>query len=262
MITNNSVNDRSEPANPEMTIAARWRALLAHLFVVPTESAQSALVSELSNPKKAIVVAFANAHAFNLSADSEGFFHSLHVADYLLRDGSGLLLLSLLMGQNPGLNLNGTDFIPKLLQSNAGKHFALYGTQEPFLSAAVLAALDYLPTPSKFTLLDGFQAEQVYAYEAQKDKPAVIILGMGMPKQERVAEHLRAVLDYPCLIVCGGAIIDFLGGKIRRAPSWVRYIGFEWLYRLIVEPRRLFNRYIVGNPVFLWRALRLRLGAR
>jgi exopolysaccharide biosynthesis WecB/TagA/CpsF family protein len=91
---------------------------------------------------------------------------------------------------------------------------------------------------------------------------ALIVLGMGMPRQELVACSLRAQLDYPCLIVCGGAIIDFLGGKTARAPAWMRRLGLEWVYRLAQEPGRLFRRYVLGNPLFLARALRLRLAQR
>jgi N-acetylglucosaminyldiphosphoundecaprenol N-acetyl-beta-D-mannosaminyltransferase len=83
-----------------------------------------------------------------------------------------------------------------------------------------------------------------------------------MPRQELVARSLRAQLDYPCLIVCGGAIIDFLGGKTARAPVWMRRLGLEWVYRLVQEPGRLFRRYVLGNPLFLARALRLRLAQR
>ena len=90
--------------------------------------------------------------------------------------------------------------------------------------------------------------------------PALIVLGMGMPRQEQVARELRATLDHPCLIVCGGAIIDFLGGKTSRAPRWMRGAGLEWLFRLALEPRRLFKRYVIGNPLFIARALALAAG--
>lgn len=65
---------------------------------------------------------------------------------------------------------------------------------------------------------------------------------------------LRAALGGPCLIVCGGAILDFLGGKVTRAPRWMRRAGLEWAYRLAREPRRLWQRYLRGNPLFLRRA--------
>jgi N-acetylglucosaminyldiphosphoundecaprenol N-acetyl-beta-D-mannosaminyltransferase len=104
---------------------------------------------------------------------------------------------------------------------------------------------------------NGFLDAQAYAQLAAEHRPALVVLGMGMPRQEAVAAQLRGVLDYPCLIVCGGAIIDFLGGKTPRAPLWMRKAGVEWVYRLALEPRRLFQRYVIGNPLFLTRALRL-----
>jgi exopolysaccharide biosynthesis WecB/TagA/CpsF family protein len=87
----------------------------------------------------------------------------------------------------------------------------------------------------------------------------LIILGMGMPRQEIVALALRAALHRPCLIVCGGAILDFLGGRVPRAPRLLQGLGLEWAWRLAREPRRLFRRYVLGNPVFIGRALLLAL---
>ena len=51
-------------------------------------------------------------------------------------------------------------------------------------------------------------------------------------------------------------------GRIRRAPLWMREIGMEWSFRLLMEPRRLFKRYIIGNPLFLWRVVRRQLSRR
>jgi len=92
---------------------------------------------------------------------------------------------------------------------------------------------------------------------AAAHRPAIIVLGMGMPRQEEVAGLLRAALGFPCLIICGGAIIDFLGGKTSRAPAWLRRAGLEWAFRLALEPGRLFRRYVIGNPLFIARALKL-----
>ena len=101
-----------------------------------------------------------------------------------------------------------------------------------------------------------------YVELAQVYQPALIVLGMGMPRQEEVAAALRSTLNYPCLIVCGGAIIDFWAGKTPRAPLWVRRVGMEWGFRLVMEPRRLFQRYVIGNPLFLIRALRFTVRER
>ena len=110
---------------------------------------------------------------------------------------------------------------------------------------------------SAIHIANGFLQAASYAELAAAQQPGLIVLGMGMPKQEQVAVHLRSQLHHPCLIVRGGAIIDFLGGKVVRAPRWMRQCNLEWLYRLALEPKRLFKRYVMGNPKFLMRAAML-----
>jgi exopolysaccharide biosynthesis WecB/TagA/CpsF family protein len=56
-----------------------------------------------------------------------------------------------------------------------------------------------------------------------------------------------------------GALFDFLAGKVSRAPALVRRVRLEWAWRLILEPKRLFRRYVLGNPLFLLRVVRKRL---
>jgi N-acetylglucosaminyldiphosphoundecaprenol N-acetyl-beta-D-mannosaminyltransferase len=178
-------------------------------------------------------------------------------ADLVLRDGAGMAILMRLLHEVPGLNLNGTDLIPKILRLYAGRPIALFGTQEPYLEAARNVVTTRLAPGSECITAHGFLDTASYLQLAAQQRPSVIVLGMGMPRQEEVAAVLRGALDYPCLIICGGAIIDFLGGKTSRAPGWMRAAGLEWAYRLALEPKRLFRRYVLGNPLFLARALRL-----
>src|SRR5438132_512000 len=86
----------------------------------------------------------------------------------------------------------------------------------------------------------------------QNTRPELIILAMGMPKQEAIAVRLRAYLKSPALIVNGGAILDFLGGKVTRAPRWMQRLYLEWVYRLYLEPRRLARRYLLGIPTYFY----------
>ena len=193
----------------------------------------------------------------NCTVHDEAFYASLAQADILLRDGIGLAILMKLLNQPPGLNLNGTDLIPKILARYAGKGIALFGTQEPWLQNAREVIETRIAPSSHCVTAHGFLDAQDYLKLAAQHKPPLIVLGMGMPRQEQVAGLLRAALGYPCLIVCGGAIIDFLGNKTPRAPLWMRKTGLEWAYRLALEPKRLFKRYVLGNPVFVARSLRL-----
>lgn len=237
-----------------------WRQLVSGLVRVDSERGERRLLDNLAQPTQPTVLAFVNAHAMNSAATSREFFEALRSADVVLRDGSGMALLLKLLNLEPGLNLNGTDLIPKLLARYAGRRVALFGTEEPYLSRARENVAASLAAGSDCLTAHGFLPTTDYVRLAVAHSPALIVLGMGMPRQEQVARELRATLDHPCLIVCGGAIIDFLGGKTSRAPRWMRGIGLEWLFRLALEPRRLFKRYVIGNPVFIARALALAAG--
>jgi N-acetylglucosaminyldiphosphoundecaprenol N-acetyl-beta-D-mannosaminyltransferase len=240
----------------------RWSQLLEKIERVPGPSEGQALLAELSRPRAPSVLAFANAHAMNSMAVSVPFFEAIQSADRVLRDGSGMATLFKLLRMEPGLNLNGTDLIPRLICAFDGRGIALFGTREPWLETAWQRVRQDLAPRSTVISANGFLDAGAYAALAAEHKPALIVLGMGMPRQEEVAAGLRAVLGYPCLIVCGGAIIDFLGGKTPRAPLWIRRVGMEWAFRLALEPRRLFQRYVIGNPLFLSRALRLASASR
>lgn len=228
---------------------------------VQTDEDQKRLLVRLSRPSKPFVLAFANAHAMNAMVSSLPFFNAMHSADMLLRDGSGMATLFKMLKMPPGLNLNGTDMIPQLIRLFNGRPIALFGTQSPYLQRGLKVISRELAPDSSYICAHGFLDLAAYTELAQVHHPALIVLGMGMPRQEEVAAALRLALPFPCLIVCGGAIIDFLAGKTPRAPLWVRRAGLEWTFRLAMEPRRLFHRYVIGNPLFLTRALRLRLSA-
>ena len=241
-------------ASPEWR--QRWAVLLKKLVRVQTADDEKYLLQRLSQPERPFVLAFANAHAMNSLATSGPFFDALASADMVLRDGSGMATLYKLMHLQPGLNLNGTDLIPALFRHFNGRPIAMFGTQNPYLERGAEVVAQTLAPNSPQLSAHGFLHANAYVALARKNHPALIVLGMGMPRQEQVAATLRVALTHPCLIVCGGAIIDFLGGKTSRAPAWIRHIGLEWAYRLAHEPRRLFRRYVIGNPLFLSRALR------
>jgi len=233
----------------------RWYALVKKTRVVRDCDDENLLIEELATLNSPKIVGFVNSYAMNSVVKNTTFFNSLCAADILLRDGSGMAMLFTRLAMRKGLNMNGTDFIPKLLESYRGRQVAFWGTQEPYLSQAVLLA------QSKYgvkvvSFHHGFDPEQVYVDLAAEYKPDLILLGMGMPKQEKIAALIRDT-RMTTLVVCGGAIIDFMGNKIKRAPRWIRQLGFEWLYRLMLEPKRLYKRYVLGNPAFIFRLMRL-----
>ncbi|MFK0310287.1 WecB/TagA/CpsF family glycosyltransferase [Pseudomonas sp. NPDC090233] len=231
----------------------RWKTIIGKLRVVSDPVDEQKVLRALCAPQAATVLGFVNAHAMNLVAADAQYCQALSAADVLLRDGSGIAILYRRLGLAPGLNMNGTDFIPELLAAFSGRRVAFWGTQEPYLSQAAQRS-EALYGVQVVSVHDGFADVDTYIEIARQLQPELIVLGMGMPKQETVAARL-AEIGRPCLIVCGGAILDFIGGKVTRAPNWLRRLGGEWVYRLLREPKRLFVRYVVGNPLFMLRAM-------
>lgn len=235
---------------------SKWRNILEHLTLVEEEEVLDEYICEVLRKPSAHIIAFVNAHAMNTVVNNEEFYNSIMSSDTVFRDGSGLSHLLKACQYSPGLNLNGTDLIPKLIQQAEGK-VALLGTQEPYLTQAKHYISDGLNPSVELFTADGFQSDEMYIDLVKRNEPNLIVLGMGMPKQERVALQIKEQCSKPCTIICGGAIIDFMGGKVSRAPAWMRKLGIEWLYRLLLEPRRLFMRYVIGNPLFLWRTKKI-----
>ena len=223
-------------------------ALLDRIRIIEDEAAAEALLDELARPGRPFILSFANAHAMNLGWNQPGMLEGLMRSDLVLRDGIGVKLGLQAFDRPYGLNMNGTDFIPRIARKYAGRTVALFGTRSPWLDNArkKLEELGLTIVAQQ----EGFDPPETYVKLAVETKPELILMAMGMPKQEEVSVRLREALTHPVLIVNGGAILDYLGGKVPRAPAVMRQVGMEWLFRLAVEPKRLFSRYVLGIPIF------------
>lgn len=81
-------------------------------------------------------------------------------------------------------------------------------------------------------------------------RPDIVWVGLGTPKQDEWVGQFRALLEAPVLVAVGAAF-DFHAGTVRQAPRWMMRMGLEWFFRLLMEPRRLWRRYLIGNPRFV-----------
>ena len=106
-------------------------------------------------------------------------------------------------------------------------------------------------TPESPDVLDAIDASS----------PDIVWVGLGTPKQDYWVARHRPRLRAPALIAVGAAF-DFHAGLLRQAPRWVQRSGFEWLFRLSQEPRRLAYRYLAYNPLFVWRVFEQLAGIR
>jgi N-acetylglucosaminyldiphosphoundecaprenol N-acetyl-beta-D-mannosaminyltransferase len=95
--------------------------------------------------------------------------------------------------------------------------------------------------------------EDALVQRINADRPDVLWIGTGVPRQEKLMARLRPRLEVP--VICAvGAAFDFIAGTVAQAPSWMQKRGLEWLYRMAHEPRRLAPRYLYYNPRFAWSA--------
>lgn len=234
--------------------------LLSMLTLVADANDESRVLKMLVEPTRPFILSFLNQHGLNLAWEDREFRDALMQSDVILRDGIGLSFCMAILGRQAGFNMNGTDLIPRITDLYAGRRVMLIGTVSPYLEQA--ADILSVRRCQVVGTLNGFLPEEAYIEAIRRQKPDLVILGMGMPKQEKVAALLARSVSHPMLIVNGGAIIDFLGERVQRAPGWVRSIRMEWFYRLLHEPRRMFGRYIIGGVTFLHKTIQLRRASR
>ena len=236
---------------------ASANAVLRKIDVIDSDADEAALIGRITRAHRPTVVSFVNQNVLNLSWRSADFASCLIDSDVLLRDGIGIEVCLRILGRDAGRNMSGTDFIPRLAAACAGRRTALFGTQEPWTSRAAtgLAALGCRIVAT----MDGFRPASDYVTETTRTGPEFIILAMGNPKQEIIAREIASSTVDPVVIVNGGAIADFLGQRFERAPLWMRRAGCEWFFRLLLEPRRLWRRYLLGGASFVWYVMRLRM---
>ena len=205
-------------------------------------------------------VFFANAHTLNLASSDPHVAAALARAAWVLNDGAGVALALRARDIRVEYNLNGTDFLPRLLEYAAthGWSVFLLGGRPGVAERARSALVTVTPQLNIVGTRDGFfdprQSADVVS-EIRGSGATMVLVAMGNPLQELwLDDHLT---ETGCRVGVGvGAFLDFAAGEVTRAPAWIRRARMEWFYRLAKEPRRMWQRYVIGNPAFLVRSIR------
>ncbi len=197
--------------------------------------------------RERLIVFFANTH-FVVTCQTLRGPIAANASVFVLNDGIGMTLARRLLrkGSFPA-NLNGTDFIPRLLrESERPLRLYLLGAAKASLEGTA-SAFGRLPHVEIAGTCDGFSVwmrEKEVIADINAAKPDILLVALGCPLQERwVLENVER-LNVP--VTCAvGALFDFVSGRQLRAPGFMRGSGLEWLYRLWREPRRLAYRYTI-----------------
>lgn len=209
-----------------------------------------------------IRIAFCNANTMVSALRSPDYAATLkHFL--VLNDGVGLdICSSLFMGHGFEDNLNGTDLVPDILAA-ATKPVSIYllGARQHVVEETGRQIAERFPRHRLVGTHHGYLKpgdEAAVIEEINASGADLLLVAMGNPRQELFIDRHAAELR-PRVLIGVGALFDFISGTVPRAPMWMRRLRLEWLFRLMIEPRRLGWRYTGGLAIFLVEVLRLRL---
>lgn len=205
-------------------------------------------------------VCFVNADCVNISCRDADYREVLNRADLCLADGMGLNIAGKLLSQPIRDNVNGTDMFPLLCQrlASSDRKIFLLGARPGVVEDVEQWIDTHFPGTTVCGTRHGyFSAEEESEIVASiRDSGAhLLLVAFGAPKQDLWIHRRLGELGVKVAIGVGG-LFDFYSGRHARAPMWMRRVGLEWLHRLILEPRRLWKRYLIGNVTFLARVLK------
>jgi exopolysaccharide biosynthesis WecB/TagA/CpsF family protein len=230
-------------------------------IAVLTKPAALAELSDAMATGRHVKLAFCNANLVNVAAGDPALLRRLS-SFLVVADGIGVDIGSwLLYGSHFPANLNGTDFIPALFAAEARSlRIGLIGGRPGVADSAAERLRRQYPRHAFNVVSHGYfgpSEEAALLAGLRAAPPDLLLVAFGNPVQESwIADKLG---PQHCAVAAGvGALFDFFAGEVPRAPEAIRRGRLEWVYRLWREPRRLWRRYILGNPVFLLRLLRQR----
>lgn len=225
------------------------------------ESFESALESE--GP---LHFSYLNAAVSNLAAEDPNLGRILRKADLVYVDGFGVRLGCWILGISCPPRSTAADFWPRIMEICCRKRKSvglLGGTPgaAQTLRTGLLKRFPDLRIPFVCDGYEEFEEEKNWRSHLANDPPDLLLVGLGVPKQEEWIEKCRNQFGVR-LYWSVGALFEYDVGALKRAPTWMRTIGLEWVHRLWAEPGRLWKRYLIGNPRFLLRCLSSRLRGR
>lgn len=187
----------------------------------------------------------------------------INSCDLINADGVAILVASMLFGNKIKERITGIDLMSRLLDVSEIKGYRIYllGAEEVVISSVVKEIKKKYKELEIVGYRNGFfrdDEELSIVNEINNSKPHILFVGISSPKKEYFLYKYKDKLNVPFCMGVGGSF-DIFAGKYKRAPNWMQKIGFEWVYRFVQEPRRMFKRYFFGNFLFLFYVLKFKL---
>lgn len=219
-------------------------------------------------PEGKVLINSLNAHSFNIAQRDERFVESLLKCHFLIPDGISIVKACrwLKAKSQPKERIPGWDLFEFEMQrlnkrgekENRKCKVMFMGSSERVLKLIRKRAKEEYPHLEVVTYSPPYKIEFSTEESASivsainEANPDLLWIGMTAPKQEKWVSLYWDELDIHCHVGTIGAVFDFYAGTSQRASKWLQDHSLEWAYRLFKEPRRMWRRYLLGNPLFLW----------
>ncbi len=230
--------------------------------IITNETEVIELVKNFHEIDRNLLLTYLNQHCFNLYNKMHEYRSVIDEKFSVYMDGTGIYYALKLFKHKNIQRFNASDLNEKLFEyftSTKEKLFIVGGNfTNDKLQILKNKGLNFCGYQSGFF---NSEAESGIIDEIKKAVPDIIIIGMGIPKQELFASKLDEKISGK-KIICVGNFLEFYLGTIKRIPKLFRNSGIEWSFRLITEPTRLWRRYIIGIPLFVFFVLKERQYAK
>jgi N-acetylglucosaminyldiphosphoundecaprenol N-acetyl-beta-D-mannosaminyltransferase len=235
---------------------------------VVTHDATIAKVAELVESKRGGYVCFSTVHMTMEAHDDAEFASKVNDADLIVTDGMPIVWMQKLQGRKGASRVRANDMMIALCAFAETNNLSVgfYGGRQEVIEKMVERAqndhpnlkIAYAFSPPFRASTESEDAE--ITNEINRKQPDILFMGLGCPKQENwMAAHKEKLT---AVMLGVGASFDFYAGNVRESPEWIGKLGLEWLFRFTQEPRRLWKRYLILNPRFLWLAAKQLIGLK
>ncbi|MDQ3130585.1 MAG: WecB/TagA/CpsF family glycosyltransferase [Acidobacteriota bacterium] len=217
-------------------------------------------IAELVENGKGGYVCFSTVHMVMEGYDDPEYAEKVNAADLIVTDGMPLVWMQKLQGEKTASRVRGSDLMISLCRyaEKNGLSVGFYGGRQEIIDAVKERAAKEMP---KLKIVYAFsppfrslnvEEDAIMTTEINRAAPDILFAGLGCPKQEN---WMWAHKDKLKTVMLGvGAAFDFYAGNLKQSPEWMGKLGLEWLFRLTQEPKRLWKRYLILNPRFMWLA--------
>ena len=221
--------------------------------------AVEAAVKRALDPEPGAYVCLTNVHTTVESQHSAVLREAVDKAFLSVPDGMPLVWILKRRGHGRTEQVAGIEYVPMVARAGLEpglRHF-FYGGAPGIAGRAGRRLEQLVPgvqivgsASPPFTPTGQWPVDDLHR-ELRRTKPHILWVGLGAPKQELWMSRMAGQLEVPVMVGVG-AVFDYLAGTKPAAPTILRRVGLDWLFRLAVEPRRLWRRYLLGNSSFVW----------